>query len=304
MAVSTNVTLGHRIEAAGFGLFMRHYGAMPIDRAATACAKFVRAVGPLTSADATARKNLRLAFPYETEAWRTDVRRAMWDGIGRAAGEFPHLHEINAYQDGGRIDVAGAEILDAIKASGKGAVFFAAHLANWELMAAAVVQRGVPCHITYRPANNPLIDADIIRVRSHYGAKMQAAKGKEGGMGLLRALKAGETTAIMNDQKYNEGVAAPFFGHACMTSDGPTRLALRFGVPLIPLMIRRLADGRYRVTIHEPMSMDRNAPHDQAVKDSVTRINAFIEARIREAPQDWFWVHKRWPKEAWARAGV
>jgi Kdo2-lipid IVA lauroyltransferase/acyltransferase len=304
MAVSTHVTLGHRIEALGWSAYLGLFGAMSIERASGACARLVQTLGPMTSGHTTAIRNLRLAFPNETEAWRQDVRRAMWAGIGRAAGEFPHLHEINAYQEGGRIEVTGAERLDAVKASGKGAVFISGHFANWELMPAAIVLRGVTCHMTYRPANNPLVDASILRVRGHYGANLQAAKGKEGGMGLLRSLKAGHAVALMNDQKYNEGVAAPLFGHDCMTADGPTRLALRFCVPLIPFSIRRLPGARYAITVHEALPLDRTAPQEQAIADSVARINAFMEARIREAPEDWFWVHKRWPKEAWAKAGV
>jgi KDO2-lipid IV(A) lauroyltransferase len=304
MAVSTQVSLSHRIEAAAFGLYMRHFGKLALDVASQRGAVLARTVGPLTSAQTTALRNLRLAFPEETEAWRLDLRRAMWDGIGRALGEFPHLKEINAYEPNGRITVIGAERLDAIKASGKGAVFISGHFANWELMAAAIVQRGLVCHVTYRPANNPLIDAEIIRVRSHYGAKLQSAKGKEGGMGLLRGLARGETIALMNDQKYNEGVEAPFFGHGCMTADGPTRLALRFGVPLVPMSMKRLPDTRYQVTVHEPIPLDKEAPLPIAVQKAVIAINAFIEARVREAPADWFWVHKRWPKQAWAEADV
>lgn len=304
MAVSTKISFGHRLVALGWGAYLNRFGAMPIETASRRCAGLVKAIGPLTSAHSTAIRNLRLAFPNETEAWRQDVRRAMWDGIGRVAGEFPHLHEINAYEPGGRIEVTGVERLDAVKASGQGAVFISGHFANWELMAAAIVQRGVPCQVTYRPANNPIIDADIIRIRSHYGAKMQAAKGKEGGMGLLRALKAGETIALMNDQKYNEGVAAPLFGYDCMTADGPTRLALRFKVPLIPVSIKRRPGARYHVTVHDPIPLDDTAHQETEIPAAVRRINAFMEARIKEAPQDWFWVHRRWPKEAWTAAGV
>lgn len=304
MAVSTKISFGHRLVALGWGAYLNLFGAMPIETASRRCAGLVKAIGPLTSAHSTAIRNLRLAFPNETEAWRQDVRRAMWDGIGRVAGEFPHLHEINAYEPGGRIEVTGVERLDAVKASGHGAVFISGHFANWELMAAAIVQRGVPCQVTYRPANNPIIDADIIRIRSHYGAKMQAAKGKEGGMGLLRALKAGETIALMNDQKYNEGVAAPLFGYDCMTADGPTRLALRFNVPLIPVSIKRRPGARYHVTVHDPIPLDDTAHQETEIPAAVRRINAFMEARIKEAPQDWFWVHRRWPKEAWTAAGV
>ena len=302
MAVSTDITMLHRIEGWAFDAYYRHFGRMPLDKASAAGADWARRLGPLLSAHQTALRNLRLAFPNESEPWREALSKAAWAQLGRTVGEFPHLHEINAYENGGRIDVSGAERLDAVKQSGKGAVFISGHFANWEIMAAAIVQRGVACHVTYRPANNPIIDRRIVETRSHYGVRLQAAKGKEGGMGLLRALAKGETVALMNDQKYNEGVAAPLFGHDAMTADGPTRLALRFKVPLIPMSVQRLDGARFRVTVHDAIPLDYDAPLDEAVSRSIRAINAFIEAQIRHAPEQWFWVHKRWPKEAWARS--
>jgi KDO2-lipid IV(A) lauroyltransferase len=108
----------------------------------------------------------------------------------------------------------------------------------------------------------------------------------------------------MNDQKYNEGVAAPFFGHDCMTADGPTRLAMRHNVPLIPFSLLRLDGVRYRITIHDALAIPTDMGPEEAVMHTVRRINAFIEARVREAPEQWFWVHRRWPKEAWSAAGI
>jgi KDO2-lipid IV(A) lauroyltransferase len=157
--------------------------------------------------------------------------------------------------------------------------------------------------MTYRPANNPLIDARILHLREGYGAKMQAAKGVEGGIGLMRSLARGWSVALMNDQKYNEGVEAPLFGHNCMTADGPTRLARRFKLVLQPMSVKR--DGaRFHAIVHEPLPTDPDAPDAVAVPASIARINAFMEARIREAPEQWFWVHRRWPKQAWVDAGV
>lgn len=305
MAVSTTITVQHRVEDLAFALYEGLFSGLPLDAASDAGAALVRTLGPLTAAHKTALRNLRLAFPNETERWRREVALAMWASIGRTAGEFPHLGEINAYRDDGRMEVSGAERLDAVRESGKGAVFISGHFSNWEIMAMAITQRGLTCHMTYRPANNPLIDARIQRLRRHYGAVMQSAKGREGGMGLLRGLARGESVALMNDQKYNEGVGAPFFGHEAMTADGPTRLALRFGVPLIPFSLRRLGDAaRFRLTIHEPIPLLREAPIEVAARDAVGKINAFVEARVREAPEQWFWVHKRWSKETWAAAGV
>jgi Kdo2-lipid IVA lauroyltransferase/acyltransferase len=301
MAVNTRISLLHRIEDFGFGAYMSVLAKMPIEQAARRGGALLRALGPLTSAHTTALRNLRLAFPNETENWRRQVADGMWDCIGRTFGEFPHLPAIRAYIPNSRITVANAEALDAIRESGKGAVFISGHFANWELMPVAIAQRPCPCQMTYRPANNPLIDARILKIREGYGAKLQSAKGREGGMGLMRALARGDSVALMNDQKYNEGLAAPLFGHDCMTADGPTRLALKFGARLQPMSVRRVGDVRFHATVHDPIPIGEGP---DAVADAVRKINAFVEARVVEAPEQWFWVHRRWSKEAWVKAGV
>ncbi|NWG53297.1 MAG: lysophospholipid acyltransferase family protein [Hydrogenophilaceae bacterium] len=301
MAVSTKITFGHRIEALGFDAYLGLFGAMGLARASAAGAGFARALGPLTGAHRTALRNLRLAFPDESEAWRRDVARAMWDDLGRTFGEFPHMHEFRRPERLAEIEVVGAERYQ--EAARTGAVFIAGHFSNWEIMAIALVESGVTCHVTYRPANNPIIDKRIIETRRRYGVKLQAAKGREGGMALIRALKRKETVVLMNDQKYNEGVAAPLFGHDCMTADGPARLAIANRVPLIPFSLKRLGGLRFRSTVHEAIPIDYEQG-EAAVPETVRRVNAFMEARIREAPEQWFWVHRRWPKEAWEAAGV
>ena len=304
MAAPDTLSFGGWLEALGFDAYVNTFGAIPLERASRLGGRMLRALGPLSPAHQTALKNLRLAYPDEPESWRRDVARAMWDGIGRTFAEFPHLPEIRAYCDDGRLEVDGVEKLDAVKASGRGAVFISGHFANWELMPVAIAQRGVVCRMTYRAANNPKIDARILEIRQFSGAKLQSAKGVQGGIGLQRGLARGEAVALMNDQKYNEGVATPFFGHDCMTADGPTRMAMRHGVPLIPFSLKRLEGVRYRITIHDPLPIPTDMSPDLAVADTVRRISAFIEARVREAPEQWFWVHRRWPKEAWAAAGV
>jgi KDO2-lipid IV(A) lauroyltransferase len=109
----------------------------------------------------------------------------------------------------------------------------------------------------------------------------------------------------MNDQKYNKGLSVPFFGHECMTADGPTRLALKFNVPLIPITGRRIEGTKFVATAYPPIELNYDDPtNEQTVYDGVKRVNEFMEARVREAPAQWFWAHRRWPKEAWMKAGV
>jgi KDO2-lipid IV(A) lauroyltransferase len=305
MAVSTKITPLHRVETWLYDAIMGHFRRKSLDKASDSGADWARGLGPLTPAHEVALKNLRMAYPNETEAWRRAVADAMWGELGRYVAEFPHLPEISFAPSNGRIELAGREYFDAARESGKGAVFISGHFASFEIMMIAIVQNGVRCLMTYRPLNNPILDRRLLEIRQGYGAAFPAAKSIEGGMGLLRGLARGDSVAIMNDQKYNEGVAAPFFGYDAMTADGPARLALRFNVPLIPLYIRRLNNRvQFYVEAFPPIPIDRTAPDDDAVRQAVIDVNKWLEARVREAPEQWWWVHNRWPKEAWRKAGV
>src|SRR5439155_5381138 len=125
-------------------------------------------------------------------------------------------------------------------------------------------------------------------------------KGGDGARELLAALKAGVSVAMMNDQKYDGGVAAPFFGRTVHTLPAAVRLALRFGVDLLPMSVQRLKGARFRCIVHEPIVLADTGDKSADVEAGVGQVNAFIEARVRERPHEWFWVHRRWPAEAYA----
>ena len=302
MAKSKPVNLYFRLEALAWNAYLGALGGLGLERASAWGAALLPALGPLTSADKTALRNLRLAYPNESEAWRKQVKRAMWAEIGRMSGEFAHMGKFVERLHRGEVQFDGREIIEATR--GKGAVFIGGHFSNWEVTSLCLAQADPDCYFTYRPANNPIIDQSIVETRRQFGLELQAAKGREGGMGLLRALAKNNSVALMNDQKYNMGLAAPLFGYDCMTADGPTRLALRFKVPLIPLSGRRVEGVKFHVRVHEPIALDYDAPLESEVAAGVGRINSFMEARIREAPEQWFWAHRRWPKEAWVKAGA
>lgn len=292
-------SLRHRLEAAGFDALMAWYGAKPIDQASAAGARLGRLLGPRLGAHQTALKNLALAFPEWDARERARVAMAMWAQIGANAGEFAHLARLSIDENACRVEVIGADRLDAIKQSGRGAVFVSGHFANWEVMAASIVQSGIVCHVAHRPPNNPLIAARIAAVRRRYGVTHQAPKGRAGAMQMMRALSKGESVALLNDQKYGEGISVPLFGHDAMTADVAIRLALRFEVPLMPLHVMRMEGAYFRVHVLEALPLMRNAENQVSVRDGVNKINTFIEECVRKAPEQWFWVHRRWPKAAW-----
>jgi KDO2-lipid IV(A) lauroyltransferase len=286
-----------RVEAAAFDIFAAVIRALPTDAASNLGARVARLFGPMTGSHKVAERNIALAFPQMGPADRRRLLDQQWDNVGRVFFELPVMDRLTP--KGGRVEVVGAERLAAIASGGKPAVLISGHFSNWEVMAAVIVESGVECEITYRAANNPYVDQRIIESRRRYGVRLLAPKGGDGARELLAALRKGVSVAILNDQKYDGGVAAPFFGRTVHTLPAAVRLALRFGVDLQPMSVQRLSGARFRCVVHEPIVLADSGDKSADIEAGVRQINAFIEARVRERPHEWFWVHRRWPAEAY-----
>ncbi|RZJ42087.1 MAG: lipid A biosynthesis acyltransferase, partial [Brevundimonas sp.] len=112
-------------------------------------------------------------------------------------------------------------------------------------------------------------------------------------------LERGESVALLNDQKFSEGPEVTFFGQPVNAAPGPSRLALRFGTVMQPISVVRLPGVRFRVTVHEPIPVPPTGDRQADIARGVQAITTFIEDRVREVPEDWFWVHKRWPQKVY-----
>lgn len=285
-----------RIEAFAWDtLYWWPLSRVSPERSSNIGAWLLRRIGPLLSQHKVALDNLHQAFPdwdaHKVKATALDA----WENVGRTAGELPHLHKIDPYADNDRVEVVNPEGLDAIRESKAGAVLISGHFANWEVMAAAICNRPVDCLVTYRAINNPHIDRRLNQVRRRYGIGVLAPKGL-GTRSLMSALKAGRAVALLNDQKFREGLAIPFFGRDAMTAPGPARLAMKYNAPIVPMSTVRLGPARFRVTVHPPITPPSTGDPKADLTATVTEITSFIEARVRENPGQWFWMHRRWPK--------
>ena len=298
---SLGTRLGWRIEALLWDAVMGIFALLPIRYASALGGWTLRKLGPLLPAHRTAMINAKLVFPDLDEAGARRLAMAAWDNLGRLGGEFPHMDKIRPYEADGRVEVRGLEHLNAIIKSNKPAVIVTGHFANWEVMAAAICQSGLNARVSYRHANNPHIDARINAIRHGYGVPHLSAKGEGGAREMLLALQDGQSVTFMNDQTFNRGIDAPFFGHALKTAPGPARLARRFDVPLLPVAITRLPKAHFVVTFHPPIMPDKGPDKSVAIANTVARINGFLEDQIRAHPEDWFWVHRRWPKHIYRK---
>ncbi len=292
---------GWRLEAVLWDMVMAVFGILPIEKASALGGWCLRKLGPLFSAHHVAQINAKLVFPDIDDAGAKALAMAAWDNLGRLGAEFAHMNEMRPYAADGRVEVRGLEYLQAVRDSKTPAVIITGHFANWEVMAAAICQSGLDARVSYRHANNPHIDARITAIRLGYGIPDLSAKGETGAREMLDAIKAGQTVTFLNDQKFNLGIDAPFFGHTLKTAPGPARLARRFNVPLLPVSVTRLPKARFVVTFHPPIDADTDPDKTIAIANTVAAINRFLEDQIRAHPKDWFWVHRRWPKEVYRK---
>jgi KDO2-lipid IV(A) lauroyltransferase len=289
------------VEAGLWLSILGLFRLLPIERASALGGWMLRKIGPRFSAHKVALTNIRLVFPEISDAEAKKLAMACWDNLGRIGGEFPHLRELHPYDPDGRVEVVGHEHLQAIIDQGQPAVLISGHFANWEVMAAAICLGGLPARVSYRQANNPWIDRSITRIRLAYGIPELSAKGGAGAKEMLAAMKQGHSVTFLNDQNFNQGIEAKFFGYDLKTAPGPSRLALRFGAPIVPVSIVRLPNARFRVEFHAPIKPSGNPDKAQAILEMVTAINEFLETRIRADPESWFWVHRRWPKQIYKK---
>ena len=288
-----------RVEVAIYDALTAVLRFFPVEWVSGLGARLFMLLGPMTATHRIASDNIRIAFPQLTPAEHARLLREQWDHLGRTLFEFPLTDRLTPAD--GRVEVQGRERLEAIARSGEAAVIVSGHFSNFEVMAAAIVDAGVRCRVTYRAANNPYFDRRIIETRARYGVELFGPKGGgEGGRELLQTLNDGFAVAFLNDQKFNTGVDGSFFGTPCRTAGGPTRMALRFGGVLHPLSVQRLPKARFRVIAHPPIPLEKTGDREADLVAGVAKLNAFIEACVRERPAEWFWVHKRWPNEAYA----
>ena len=289
--------LNWRMEAVAFKALFAFLRALGVEGASGFGGRLLRTLGPLTGTHKTVTRNLRIAFPDMDAGERARLAIDQWEQTGRTFAELAVMDRLTP--EGGRIDLVGFERLQTIRDSGRPVVFVSGHLANFEVMAAAILAAGVPCQVTYRAANNPYVDALIRQSRERYGIKLFAPKG-DGTRELMAGMKRGESIALLVDQKYNQGPEVEFFGQPVNASPGAARLALKFGTVMQPLSVVRLPGVRFRVTAHEPIAVPDTGDKAADVLAGVQAVNRFVEDRVREHPVDWFWVHKRWPAEVYA----
>ena len=224
--------------------------------------------------DATARKALVDANLRDIGLMLVEFALG-WMGTDRRMAEIPT-----------RID--GLQHLEAARAQGKGVLLVGGHFSHLELCARLVSQR-IRIAGMYRRMDSDVFEWVVLRARLHYAAAMFD---KDDIRGTVKYLRAGGTLWYAPDQdmRSKDTVFAPFFGVPAATITATHHLARMAGAVVIPFFHRRLPAGQgYALRLGAPL---QDFPGTDALADTA-RINACIEQMVREAPEQYLWVHKR-----------
>jgi KDO2-lipid IV(A) lauroyltransferase len=259
----------------------------------------MRWLGPFRSEHAIGRANLSSAFPEKSAPEIERILRGVWDNLGRVAAEIVHLerlHEAGAVIPGkSYVDAspAWAAAIERMRHSDKPALFFAAHLANWELPAVAAHAQGVAVTTLYRPPNLRAISDAVVALRSRTMGKLLAS-----GPGVVFEIKsefeAGHHVAMMADQYFTGGIDVQFFGRRTKVNPLLAMLARRYNCEIYGARAIRLADHRLTLDVTGPIDAPRNADARIAVQGTMQAVTSVIESWVREHPEQWLWLHRRW----------
>jgi len=286
--------LRYGAEAAIFFAFMALFRVLGLDRASRLGGWIGRNIFPLLPPDRVARANLALAFPEKSIDEHNEIRRVMWDNLGRVVGEYPHLGAFSPKGEDPRIGYSFPPGLTVEMLMGKPLMFLSGHFATWEMMPILAHQVGLDAATVVRPPNNPYVADWVARQRRINGPATLIAK-HNAARSMFAQLRGEKSLCMLVDQKLREGIAVPFFGHDAMTTPAPAALALKTGAHIVIASNRRLPGARFHVTVHEVVDFTPTGDDTMDVQALTALVTARLEKVIREDPGQWLWIHNRWP---------
>jgi len=269
-------------------------------RTANFAGALMRRLGPLFPEHRLGRANLRAAFADKSAPEIEQILDGVWDNLGRIAVEFTHLDEFSVAGSGpltpNVITYAPetAERYRRLVQSGKPVLCFAAHLANWELPAVAGKLLGARTALLYRRPNIRPISDLIVKLREPLMGEL-VPTGLAAPVQLARLLQSGAHVGMLADQHFTRGVEVIFFGRRCIANPLIALLARQTGCPIHGVRVVRQPDGNsFSGQITEAVEPVRDAAGRVDIAGTMQAVTAVIEGWVREHPEQWLWLHRRW----------
>jgi KDO2-lipid IV(A) lauroyltransferase len=261
--------------------------------------RIARLIGPALPEQRIGRANLTAAFPERSPREIEAILAGVWDNLGRVGAEFAHIDHIwdydPAHPENSRIEIAPRthELFARLKNDDKPALIFASHFGNWEFPALAGPAHGVDSAVLYRRPNSAAADRIINEMRRvNMGTLIPA--GRDAPFRLAEALEQGKHVGMLVDQYWTGGVEVTFFGRKTRANPTLARLRRHVECPIHGARIIRLPGNRFRAELSEEVQPVRDAAGEIDVQGTMQAITSVVEGWIREYPDQWLWLHRRW----------
>jgi KDO2-lipid IV(A) lauroyltransferase len=245
-----------------------------------------------------ALQNLSLAFGQEksTSEIRTIAKRT-FQNLGMMAIEFFRIPGMNTETFKKKVSVEGLDEALKLLEKKKGGLLLVGHFGNWELMGFMSKMIGNPILVIAKPIKQERIDRWITGIRKVAGLEMIPPENAS--RKVIRALSENRVIGILIDQraKRSRGVWADFFGRKAPTAPGLAVLALKTGAPVVPVFMVRNGFQKHRLIIKEPLELIHTGDFEKDVAANTQLFNQTLESMVRQYPDQWFWLHRRWERK-------
>ncbi len=244
--------------------------------------------------------NIKRVFTELTDREIVSIAKSNFEKLGINVIEFLLMPFIPGKEIPARFTIEGKEFFEEALQKGKGAIGLTFHFGNWEVSGIASKLLGCDIVALARPLKRRVfLNAFLNNLRSLTG--LTVIVNENTGQEVMKLLKENKIIAILGDQreKSSRGVFVDFFGTKVSTSKGVATIAMKTGTVVIPVYAVRKGFLRYAFVCGSPIEMERKGNIEELIGKNMRKVNAFLETIIKQYPDEWFWVPRRWPKHSY-----
>lgn len=242
-------------------------------------------------------ESLGIAFPGMPVEERKNITRNFF--IFMAQSAFELLYVLRHTEKLKNVKIEGKNNLDKALQAGSGVILITAHIGNFPLMSVKLASEGYKINFVTRPMRDEKAGDYLFNLRENAGVKsIFSYPRKECVAGIIKALRNNEIVIMQMDQNFGSGgVWVKFFGKLAATPVGSITLGLRTGAKLVPAYIYRESFSRHCIKIMPEVPLVETENKDETVLKNAITFSRIIEGWIKEYPEQWGWIHRRWKSQ-------
>jgi KDO2-lipid IV(A) lauroyltransferase len=248
-------------------------------------------------------QNLHLAFGQEkSEEERRSIARKNFQNLGMMAIEFFQIPKMDMETYRRKVEVEGLDKVLKVLEQNRGALLLLGHFGNWELMVpmSRIIQK--PILAIAKPIKgNPWLERWIMQSRERIG--LEIIPPVNATQKVVQGLSENKIVAILFDQrgKRSKGIWAYFFGRKVPTTPGLAVMAIKSNAPVLPVFMVREGFEKHRLIVRDPLELIHTGDFRQDVEANTQLFNRVLESIIRQYPDQWLWIHRRWERKKRSR---